>query len=78
MKVAVSIPDPIFKEAERVSRRMRVPRSHLYARALEAYVKEHSGEEVTQRLNDVYARVSSKVEPATEAVSLEVLRREKW
>ena len=78
MKVAVSIPDPIFKEAERVSRRMRVPRSHLYARALEAYANVHSGPEVTQRLNDVYARISSKVEPATAATSLEILRREKW
>jgi len=78
MKVAVSIPDPIFKEAERVSRRMRVPRSQLYARALEAYVKEYSGEDVTRRLNEVYAKVSSKLEPATETMSLEVLRREKW
>ena len=78
MKVAVSIPDPIFKEAERVSRRMRVRRSQLYARALEAYVKDHSGEEITQRLNDVYSKVTSKLEPASEAISLEVLRREKW
>jgi metal-responsive CopG/Arc/MetJ family transcriptional regulator len=78
MKVAVSIPDPIFQQAERVSRRMRVPRSQLYARALEAYVREHSGEEITQRLNEVYANVSSSLEPAVEAVSLEVLRREKW
>jgi len=78
MKVAVSIPDPIFEEAERVSRRMRVPRSQLYARALEAYVNEHSGDEITRRLNEVYARVSSRLEPAIEGVSLEVLRREKW
>lgn len=78
MKVAVSIPDPIFQEAERVSTRLRVPRSQFYARALEAYVKEHSGEEITRRLNDVYGKVSSGLDPATEAISLEVLRREKW
>ncbi len=78
MKVAVSIPDPIFREAERASRRMRVPRSQLYARALEAFVKENSGEEITRRLNEVYGKVSSKLEPAAEAISLEVLRREKW
>lgn len=78
MKVAVSIPDPIFQEAERASRRMRVPRSQFYARALQAYVKEHSGEEITRRLNEVYSRVSSKLDPGTEALSLEVLRREKW
>lgn len=78
MKVAVSIPDPLFEAAEKVSRRMRVPRSRLYARALQAYVREHSQEEITRRLNTVYEKVSSKLDPAAEAASLEILRREKW
>jgi metal-responsive CopG/Arc/MetJ family transcriptional regulator len=78
MKVAVSIPDPIFRAAERVARRTRMPRSQLYAHALEAYVRERSGEDITERLNDVYARTSPKLDPATEALSLEILRREKW
>ena len=78
VKVAVSIPDPIFEEAERASRRMRVPRSQFYARALQAYVKEHSGAEITRRLNELYRRIPSRLEAATEAVALEVLRREKW
>jgi antitoxin MazE6 len=78
MKVAVSIPDPIFREAERISRRTGVPRSQFYAHALEAYVRERSGEDITERLNEVYARTSSKLDPAVEALSLEVLRREKW
>ena len=78
MKVAVSIPDQIFREAERISRRIRLPRSQFYAHALEAYVRERSGEEITERLNEVYAKRSSKLDPAAEALSLEVLRREKW
>ena len=78
MKVAVSIPDPIFREAERISRRIRVPRSQFYARALEAYLRERSGGDVTARLNEVYAKTSSKLDPGTEGLSLEVLRREKW
>ena len=78
MKVAVSIPDPIFHEAERISRRLRLPRSQFYAHALEAYVRVRSGEDVTERLNEVYAKTASKLDPAAEALSLEVLRREKW
>jgi metal-responsive CopG/Arc/MetJ family transcriptional regulator len=78
MKVAVSIPDPIFREAERISRRIRLPRSQFYAHALEAYVRERSGEEITERLNEVYGRTSSKLDAASEALSLEVLRQEKW
>lgn len=78
MKVAVSIPEPIFRNAERIARRLRVPRSQFYAKALEAYVREESGEQVTRALNEVYAKVSSRLEPEAEAVALEVLRREKW
>ena len=77
MKVAVSIPDPLFREAEKVSSRLRVPRSQLYSRALEALVRQHSGGETTARLNAALAKVGSKVDPGWENPGLEILRREK-
>jgi metal-responsive CopG/Arc/MetJ family transcriptional regulator len=78
VKVAVSVPDPVFQAAERVSRRMRISRSRLYAAAVAAFVKQHSEEDVTEQLNKVYAEHSSKLDPALESASLEVLRRERW
>jgi metal-responsive CopG/Arc/MetJ family transcriptional regulator len=78
MKVAVSVPDPVFQAAERVCRRMRISRSRLYAAAVEEFVRQHSDEEVTEQLNKVYAEQSSRLEPAIESASLEVLRRETW
>jgi hypothetical protein len=78
MKVAVSVPDPVFRAAERVSRRMRLSRSRLYAKAVEAFVRQHSEEEITEQLNRVYAGTASKLDSALEAGSLEVLRRERW
>ncbi len=78
MKVAVSVPDPVFRAAERVSRRLRMSRSRLYAQAVEVFVKKHSDEDVTAQLNKVYAGASSKLDPALEAGSLEVLRSERW
>ena len=77
MKVAVSIPDPPFRAAERISRRLRVPRSQLHSRALESFVRQHSGEDVTERLNAVLRRVGHKADAAWESPGLEVLRREK-
>lgn len=74
MKVAVSIPDPIFREAERVSRRLRVLRSQLYSRALETYVRLHSGEEVTARINVALRRLRARVDAGWENPGLEVLR----
>jgi len=78
VKVAVSVPEPVFEAAERVSKRMRIPRSQLYSRAIAAFVRQHSGEDVTKALNAVYAKHSSALDPAWESASLEVLRRENW
>ena len=78
MKVAVSVPDLLFRDAEAISRRLRVPRSQLYSRALEAFVRQHSGEDVTARLDAVIARLSPEDRVLSEGPALEVLRREKW
>jgi hypothetical protein len=78
MKVAVSVPDPVFRAAERVSRRMHLSRSRLYATAVEAFVRQHSDEDVTEQLDKVYSESSSKLDPALEGASLAVLRRERW
>ena len=48
------------------------------AQAVEAYVRQHSEEDVTELLNKVYAGSSAQLDPALEAGSLEVLRRESW
>jgi hypothetical protein len=78
VKVAVSVPDATFESAERVARRMRMSRSRLYAKAVEAYVRQHSGEDITERLDKVYAEQSPALDPVLETAALEVLRREKW
>ena len=76
--MAISIPDHVFQAAERVAGRMRISRSRLYAAAVEAYVAQHSEEDVTARLNQVYAEHASALDPDLESASLEVLRRERW
>ena len=69
MKVAVSVPEPVFEAAERVSKRMRIPRSQLYSKAIAAFVLEHSREDVTKALNAVYRKASADLDPAWEGVS---------
>lgn len=78
MKVAVSIPDPLFEEAERVSQLLRIPRSQLYSRALQAFVRHHSGDDITARMNAALDRIGASEEPGWDAPGLEVIRREKW
>jgi metal-responsive CopG/Arc/MetJ family transcriptional regulator len=78
MKVAISIPDDVFNAGEKASRRMGVSRSRFYAEAVREYAKEHSGAEITRRLNQVYPADADEAEGELPDGSLEVLRRERW
>ncbi len=51
MKVAVSIPDDIFEDAEILTRKLGTSRSEVYARALAAFVGDHVPDTVTQTMN---------------------------
>lgn len=51
MKVAVSIPDPVFEKAEAAAKRLEMSRSELYAKAIDAWVDAHSPDEVTDSIN---------------------------
>lgn len=64
MKVAVSIPDAVFKAAEELAARRRCSRSSLYAQALERLLADADADEVTARLDAVYADEPSGVDPA--------------
>jgi len=53
MKAAVSIPDQVFAEAERLARRLKKSRSELYSHALREYVARHCPEYVTENLDRI-------------------------
>ena len=78
MKVAISVPDPIFDAAERLAKQRAVPRSRLFAEALEEYISRHGSEAVTDRLNAVYAVENSGVEEAIAHAQLGSVVDEAW
>jgi metal-responsive CopG/Arc/MetJ family transcriptional regulator len=78
MKVAVSVPDPIFEAAERMAQERRIPRSQLFAQALEEYIARHASEAVTAQLNEVYARTESGMEAPLLRAQLANLKHEAW
>lgn len=55
IKVAVSIPEPLFERVEAVANEMDVPRSHVFAAALEEYVQRRQNQHLLERLNATYA-----------------------
>lgn len=57
MKTAVSLPDRLFRGAERHAKRTRKSRSQLYADALAEYLARHAPDEVTDDMNGVIDRL---------------------
>jgi metal-responsive CopG/Arc/MetJ family transcriptional regulator len=76
MKVAISVPDPTFEAAERISKQLRMSRSQLYSRAVEAFVKEHRGVGVREALAAVYGSEPSAIDPLIDQLQAEALREE--
>jgi metal-responsive CopG/Arc/MetJ family transcriptional regulator len=58
MKTAISLPDSLYEEAERTAQDLGIPRSQLFAKALEEFIAFHKRENITEKLNRVYANLS--------------------
>ncbi|MGQ0656870.1 MAG: hypothetical protein ACT4NU_02065 [Chromatiales bacterium] len=78
MKVAISLPDPVFRAAEVLAHRLKKSRSQLYAEAIAEYVGSRGAKAVTAKLNAVYGNESSEVDAALRYAQLESLSREAW
>ncbi len=78
MKTAISIPDSVFKAAERFAERLGISRSELYSRAVNEYVTAHEEKNITGELDRVYAEEDSSVEPVLERLQTASLAREEW
>ena len=78
MKTAVSIPDEVFEEVERLARRMKRSRSELYSRALAEYVARHAPNRVTDAMNRALTEISEPTDRFVRAASRRVLERSEW
>jgi metal-responsive CopG/Arc/MetJ family transcriptional regulator len=78
MKTAISLPDDLYRSGDRLAKRLGVSRSELYARALAEFLAKHQADQVTQRLNAVYSREDSRLDPGFTHAQLEALPREAW
>ena len=77
MKTAISIPDETFDAAEELAHRLGLSRSELYARAVADFVERQRRDDVTARLNEVYANDDEGLDPVLESLQRNSLR-EDW
>lgn len=63
MKTAISIPDDVFQETERLARRLKTTRSDVYRRALAEFVARHAPDHVTEALDQVCDQLGQQPGP---------------
>lgn len=78
MKVAVSISDQIFVEAEALAKRLKSSRSEIYSRALGEFIGHHAPDRVTDLMNDVVREVGPEADGFSVAAGRRVLKKTEW
>jgi hypothetical protein len=78
MKTAISLPDKVFREAERFARRVRKTRSRLYAEALAEYLARHAPDDITESMNQVCDRIGVVPDAFNTKAARGLLARESW
>jgi len=80
VKTAISIPDEIFEQAERLAKVRGWSRSELYANAVSAFVNNERFLGVREKLDAVYRENAddSAVEPLLVNAQARSIPKEKW
>lgn len=80
MKTAISIPDPLFKAADKLAASLGISRSELFQRALKQMLEKHEASDITAALNAVYGRpdVPRKLDPVLAKLQFASLPKEDW
>jgi len=78
MKTAVSVPDDVFADAERLAKRMKKSRSEIYSRALREFVARHADDRVTEAIDEVVAATDAEPDAFAPAAARRALSRVAW
>jgi len=80
MKTAISIPEDLFNDAERLVARFRTSRSELYSPAIAEFVARHDDDAVTRALHEVARNINADPPDTqmTTASAFAVLRQVEW
>ena len=81
MKIAISVPDSVFREVKKVAEEQKCSRSEIFVEAVKAYLEKLESRRILLALNEVYARPETEEERRTRAADFglyksTVLKRE--
>jgi predicted transcriptional regulator len=78
MKTAISLPDDVFVQAERLARRLHKSRSELYRDALSEFVARHDADAITESMDRIAEQIDVRVDPFLAAAARHVLSQSDW
>ena len=78
MKTAISIPDDVFADADRLAKALKTSRSELYSRAVREYVSRHATGEVTASLDRTCQEIGAADADFAGEASRRVLEGVEW
>jgi predicted transcriptional regulator len=78
MKTAISLPDDVFRDAERLAKRLGKSRSELYKEAVAEYVARHEPEAITAALDELVEGIDTTPDEFTAAAARRTLERSEW
>jgi metal-responsive CopG/Arc/MetJ family transcriptional regulator len=78
MKTAISLPESVFKQADRFARRLRKSRSQLYSEAITEYLARHAPNEVTESMNAVCDELEEVDNRFASTAARRILEQEPW
>jgi Arc/MetJ-type ribon-helix-helix transcriptional regulator len=78
MRISITLPDGMLKEADAAAKKLRVSRSRLIQIALREFLKRRRDDEITRRLNKSFAEHPPEVDPFVQHLALEAMKRIEW
>jgi metal-responsive CopG/Arc/MetJ family transcriptional regulator len=78
MKAVISVPEDIFRAADRYARRIGKSRSKLYAQAVSEYLARHSPDAVTEAMNEDCRGMGKQEDGFVKAAARRTIGRVEW
>jgi metal-responsive CopG/Arc/MetJ family transcriptional regulator len=78
MKTAISIPDDLFRTADKTARKLGLSRSALIQRALIDFLESQNQKSIVEKLNKVYSKIDSSIPMEIQEYQRSTIQKEDW
>jgi metal-responsive CopG/Arc/MetJ family transcriptional regulator len=78
MKTFISIPDALFKQAEKTAKAIGISRNRLFTMAIETFLEKQDSSLVTKTLNRIHSDLWDGLDENISRMQMKSLSMERW